>query len=184
MHKVLCLALGLTAFSSLTVQAEVTVVMDTSVGEIEFKLDDEKAPITVANFVEYTEAGHYDGLIFHRVIPKFMIQAGGMDADMEQRDTRAPIKNESNNGLRNVRGSIAMARTQALDSATSQFFINTKDNPSLNDGGPYGGYAVFGKVSRGMDVVDTISATETGSVGFYRDVPVKPIVINSVKVVD
>jgi len=184
MRKALYLALSLTAATSLAAQAEVTVVMDTSVGEIELQLDDAKAPITVANFVDYAKAGHYDGLVFHRVIPGFMIQGGGMDADMRPRETRAPIKNESANGLRNERGTIAMARTNDLNSATSQFFINTQNNPSLNAGGPYGGYAVFGKVSRGMEVVDTISATPTTSKGYHRDVPVEPIVINAVKISD
>lgn len=181
MRKALYLALGLSALTSLYTQADVTVVMDTSVGEIELQLDDQKAPITVANFVDYAKAGHFDGLVFHRVIPGFMIQGGGMDAAMTPRETRAPIKNESANGLKNDRGTIAMARTNDLNSATSQFFINTQDNPSLNDGGPYGGYAVFGKVSRGMEVVDKISATPTGRKGYHRDVPLEPIVINSVK---
>ena len=184
MRKVLSLAFGITALTSLYTQAEVTVVMSTSAGEIELQLDDKRAPVTVANFVEYAQSGHYDGLIFHRVIPNFMIQGGGMGADMKPRSTRAPIKNESDNGLSNARGTISMARTNDPDSATSQFFINTVDNSNLDGRGSRPGYAVFGQVGRGMEVVDRISAVETGRVGYFRDVPTQPILINSVKVVD
>lgn len=184
MRKTLLVAFGLSTLISVNSFAEVNLVMETSVGNIELKLDDERAPITVANFVDYAKSGYFDGLIFHRVIPNFMIQGGGMDADMRERQTRAPIRNESDNGLANVRGAIAMARTNDPNSATSQFFINTRDNPSLNAGGPYGGYAVFGQVHKGMEVVDRISGVKTGSRGYHRDVPVEPIVIKTVKLVD
>lgn len=177
-------AVGLSSILSPTAQAEVTAIMDTSAGVIELKLDDEKAPITVANFVNYANSGHYDGLVFHRVIPNFMIQGGGMDAEMKPRDTQSPIKNESNNGLSNRRGTISMARTNDPDSATSQFFINSVNNTNLDGRGSRPGYAVFGEVSRGMEVVDSISAVETTSVGYFRDVPKQPITINSVKIVD
>lgn len=189
MRKVaLSLALSLTAMTSsitsLSASAEVVVKMDTSAGVIELTLDDAKAPITVANFVDYARAGHYDGLVFHRVIPGFMIQGGGMDADLQPRETKAPIQNESNNGLSNRRGTISMARTNAPNSATSQFFINTVDNPSLDGRGSRPGYAVFGEVTSGMEVVDSISAVETTSVGYFRDVPKQPILINSVSIAD
>lgn len=184
MRKALCLALGVAALTSFSVQAEVNLIMKTSMGDIELALDDDKAPVTVANFVDYAKAGHFDGLIFHRVIPNFMIQGGGMDSKMQQRETRAPITNESNNGLSNQRGTIAMARTNDPNSATSQFFINTVNNTNLDGRGSRPGYAVFGRVSRGMEVVDRISAVETGNRGYYRDVPVEPIVINSVELVD
>lgn len=189
MRKVaLSLALSLTtlstALSSISAHADVVVKMDTSAGMIELTLDDANAPITVANFVDYAKSGHYDGLVFHRVIPGFMIQGGGMNADLKPRDTKAPIKNESNNGLSNRRGTISMARTNAPDSATSQFFINTVDNLSLDGRGSRPGYAVFGQVTNGMDVVDSISGVETTSVGYFRDVPKQPILINSVTVAD
>ena len=151
------------------------VRLATSAGDIVVELDAAKAPKSVANFVQYVKAGHYDGTIFHRVIPNFMIQGGGMTADMKQKETRAPIPLESRNGLLNQRGTIAMARTADPNSATAQFFINVKDNDFLNqaqarDGN---GYAVFGKVIEGMDVVDKIRVTPTGP----GDVPVQPIVI-------
>ena len=161
----------------------VKVVMETSKGTIELELDPAKAPVTVANFVNYAKAGHYDGLIFHRVIPGFMIQGGGYTPDMEQKQTQAPIKLESNNGLKNVRGSIAMARTSDPNSATSQFFINVKDNANLDypsfDGN---GYTVFGKVTKGLEVVDAIVAVDTTRKGGHGDVPVEPVLIKSVKV--
>jgi len=151
----------------------------TSAGDIVVELDAAKAPKTVANFLEYVKAGHYDGTIFHRVIENFMIQGGGMTADMKEKETRAPIPLESRNGLSNVRGSIAMARTGDPDSATSQFFINVQDNPRLDqpnarDGN---GYTVFGKVVSVMEVVDKIRAVKTGSRGPYDDVPEKAVVI-------
>lgn len=158
------------------------VLLDTSMGQIQIELNPEKAPVTVKNFIGYVEAKHYDGLVFHRVIPGFMIQGGGMTPDLQPRKTKAPIKNEASNGLKNERGTIAMARTSDPDSATSQFFINVVDNKSLDRPNPDGhGYAVFGKVTRGMDVVDKIVAVETGNRGPYSDVPVKPVVIKSAK---
>jgi peptidyl-prolyl cis-trans isomerase A (cyclophilin A) len=155
------------------------VRMDTSLGTIVIELDAAKAPKTVANFVDYVKAGHYDGTIFHRVIPDFMIQGGGMTAEMQEKPTRAPIPLESRNGLTNVRGSVAMARTSNPDSATAQFFINIKDNAFLDAANSRDGtgYAVFGKVVSGMDVVDKIWAVPTGSKGPYQNVPVTPVVI-------
>lgn len=175
--------LVLSATLALTVpfiQAGTLVEMDTSEGVITLELNDEKAPISTQNFLSYVDSNFYDGLIFHRVIPNFMIQGGGMNKEMQPRDTRTPIKNESNNGLSNLRGSIAMARTQAPDSATAQFYINTVDNLSLDGRDSKAGYAVFGKVISGMDIVDMISSSETSSKGYFRDVPVKPIIINHV----
>jgi len=158
------------------------VVLDTTLGQIQIELDPEKAPVTVKNFQDYVEAGHYNGLVFHRVIPGFMIQGGGMTPDLMPRKTKAPIKNEGGNGLKNERGTISMARTGDPDSATSQFFINVADNKSLDRPNPDGhGYAVFGKVTKGMDVVDKIVGVETGNQGPYQNVPVKPIVIKSAK---
>ncbi|HEY7558866.1 MAG TPA: peptidylprolyl isomerase [Candidatus Binatia bacterium] len=160
------------------------VNMSTSKGNIRIELDAEKAPLTTQNFVDYVNDGHYDGLIFHRVIPGFMIQGGGMDAQMGEKKTRAPIKNEAANGLKNRIGSIAMARTNAVDSATAQFFINVKDNEFLNHRSPAPaefGYAVFGQVIEGMDVVHTIEKVKTGSKGHHDDVPVEPVMINFAK---
>ncbi|MBX3607383.1 MAG: peptidyl-prolyl cis-trans isomerase [Piscinibacter sp.] len=156
----------------------------TSAGDIVVELDAAKAPKTVANFVDYVKAGHYDGTVFHRVIPNFMIQGGGMTADMKEKATRAPIPLESGNGLDNVRGTIAMARTMDPNSATAQFFINVKDNPFLNkaqsqDGN---GYAVFGKVVAGMDVVDKIRGVPTGNKGPHQNVPLQPVTINKATV--
>jgi peptidyl-prolyl cis-trans isomerase B (cyclophilin B) len=161
------------------------VHMTTSMGSIRIELDSEKAPVTTQNFVDYINAGHYDGLIFHRVIPGFMIQGGGMNAQMSEKKTRAPIKNEAANGLQNKLGSIAMARTSVVDSATSQFFINVKDNDFLNHRSSAAaefGYAVFGQVIEGMDVVYSIAKVKTGKRGFHDDVPVEPVVINSARV--
>lgn len=160
------------------------ITIKTTKGDIKLELDAEKAPITVANFIEYAKAGHYDGTIFHRVIDGFMIQGGGMDARMKERSTRAPIKNESTNGLENKKYTIAMARTNVPDSATSQFFINTSDNDFLNrsrasDGV---GYAVFGEVSEGQDIVDAISGVRTTTRAPHSDVPVEPIEILSIVV--
>ncbi len=161
----------------------VNVVMETSKGTIKIELDAEKAPNTVANFVKYVEKGHYDGLIFHRVIPNFMIQGGGFTPDMNQKATDAPIKIESKNGLKNVRGSIAMARTGDPNSATSQFFINLIDNSFLDYPGQDGyGYTVFGKVTDGMDAVDAIAKAPTGMKGGMRDVPTETIEIKSAKI--
>ena len=158
----------------------VKVLMQTSAGDIVLLLNKDKAPITVENFVTYVNDKHYNGTIFHRVIKDFMIQGGGMDENMQMKPMRAPIKNEAKNGLKNVRGSIAMARTGVVDSATSQFFINTKNNTPLNHGERDYGYAVFGEVIEGMNVVDAIERTRTT----MRDVPVKAIVINSVSVIE
>ncbi|MCH2040223.1 MAG: peptidylprolyl isomerase [Saccharospirillaceae bacterium] len=159
-------------------QAEnvVTVVLKTSQGDIQLELDRAKAPISVENFLTYIESDHYDGTIFHRVIRNFMIQGGGFDENMIRKATLPAIKNEAKNGLKNNRGTIAMARTGQVDSATSQFFINTKNNDFLNHGFRDYGYAVFGKVTQGMEVVDKIESTATGA----RDVPVEPIVIKDV----
>ena len=156
------------------------VKLATSAGDIIVELDLAKAPKTVENFVAYVKAGHYNGTVFHRVIPTFMIQGGGMTADLKEKLTRAPIPLESKNGLSNARGSIAMARTNDPNSATSQFFINVKDNAMLDaanarDGN---GYAVFGKVVSGMDVVDKIRDVPTASKGMHDDVPLTPITIN------
>ena len=159
------------------------VRMQTSKGDITIELDAEKAPITVKNFLGYVEDGFYEGTIFHRVISNFMIQGGGMTADMKEKKNKAPIKNEADNGLGNARGSIAMARTQVVDSATSQFFINVVDNDFLDHKSktPAGyGYAVFGKVIEGMDVVDEIRQVKTGSKGYHQDVPTEAVTIEKV----
>lgn len=155
------------------------VKLATSAGDIVIQLDADKAPKTVANFVQYVKDGHYDGLIFHRVIATFMIQGGGFDTDMKEKATRAPIALESRNGLSNRRGTIAMARTMVPDSATSQFFINVVDNPRLDAANsPDGnGYAVFGTVVSGMDVVDKIREVPVGSKGMHQNVPQQPVVI-------
>ena len=158
----------------------VVVTMVTNKGTIKIELDKEKAPVTVENFLSYVKSGHYSKTIFHRVIDKFMIQGGGFDEKMTQKSTKAPIKSEASNGLKNIRGSIAMARTNDVNSATAQFFINLVDNSFL-DFPNNGGYTVFGKVSEGMNVVDDIATTKTGSFGMHGDVPVKPIIIESVK---
>ena len=163
------------------------VEFDTTFGQIKIELNAEKAPITVANFLDYVESGHYDGLIFHRVIDGFMIQGGGMDAQMNEKRTGTPIKNEADNGLKNTVGSIAMARTSDPHSATAQFFINVKDNDFLNHSSltPQGwGYTVFGQVIDGMDVVNQIKGVPTGRFGYHADVPNEPIVINSAKVIN
>ena len=164
------------------------VKMDTSAGTIMLELDAEKAPLTVANIEAYIKDGFYDGLIFHRVIPNFMIQGGGMNANMsEKSDKRPPVQNEANNGLKNDRGTLAMARTNDPHSASSQFFINLKDNDFLNftsESASGWGYAVFGKVTEGMDVVDAIAAVKTGQHGMHGDVPLESIVINSMTIVE
>ena len=163
----------------------VEATIETSLGTIELELDAVKAPLTVTNFITYAKAGHYDGTVFHRVIDGFMIQGGGFTSEMQQKETRAPIRNEAANGLKNKRGTIAMARTQVVDSATSQFFINLKDNGFLDYRGPDPrtfGYAVFGHVTKGMDVVDKIAKVQTGNRGFHQNVPVEPVVIKKVSV--
>ena len=163
------------------------VLMTTTVGPITLELDADNAPKTVENFLSYVSSGFYDGTIFHRVIDNFMIQGGGFDADMSQKETEAPIENEANNGLKNLRGSIAMARTQDPHSATAQFFINVKDNDFLNHTGENmqgWGYAVFGKVAEGDDVLDRIRCVQTGSAAGHQDVPLEPIIIESVTIID
>jgi peptidyl-prolyl cis-trans isomerase A (cyclophilin A) len=157
------------------------VTLETSLGSIVLELDPERAPISVANFLSYVDSGFYTGTIFHRVIPDFMIQGGGFAADMAQKPTKAPIKNEADNGLQNDTWTIAMARTNVVDSATAQFFINLKDNDFLNHGGRDFGYAVFGKVIKGTDVVEKIAAVKTTTKVGNQNVPVEPVVIKSAK---
>ena len=157
------------------------VVLETNKGDITLDLNDEKAPVTVENFLRYVDEGHYDGTIFHRVIPDFMIQGGGFDEDMQQKPTHDPIKNEADNGLSNDPYTIAMARTQVVDSATSQFFINTADNVFLDHGSRDFGYAVFGKVVDGQDVIDAINNVDTGSRAGHRDVPVETVKIGKAR---
>lgn len=167
-------------------QTNPVIRMETSLGPITLELAADVAPLTVANFLEYVADGFFDGTIFHRVIPEFMIQGGGMTADMGQKPTRAPIRNEAANGLKNLRGTIAMARTSVIDSATCQFFINVADNAFLNHTSPDlqgWGYCVFGKVSEGMDVVDAIRKVKTGSSGFHQDVPKEDVIIERAEVV-
>ena len=163
------------------------VVLKTNHGDITVELNVEKAPKTVANFIQYVQDGFFDGTIFHRVIKGFMIQGGGFDADMKQKATREQIKNEADNGLTNKRGTLAMARTQVVDSATAQFFINLVDNGFLNhrDPTPQGyGYAVFGEVVDGMETVDAIADVPTGNSGFHQDVPTEAVVIESATLVE
>lgn len=163
------------------------VVVETSKGRIVIELFPQKAPATVQNFLAYVDAGFYTGTVFHRVIPNFMIQGGGLTADMQKKPTEKPVANEADNGLKNTRGSVAMARTSEPHSATNQFFINTADNEFLNHRGktPQGwGYAVFGRIAEGMSVVDAISGVKTGSSGMFQDVPVEPVVIEKVQRVD
>jgi len=163
------------------------VKLETDMGDIIIDLDEDQAPVTVANFLNYVNSGHYDGTIFHRVIDGFMIQGGGMNADMEERATGDSIENEADNGLTNDAYTVAMARTMDPHSATAQFFINVKKNDFLNHTAktPQGwGYAVFGKVTKGQDVVDKIKAVDTGRKGMHADVPVEPIVIQKAEVVE
>ena len=163
------------------------VMMTTTVGPMTIELDADSAPKTVENFLSYVAGGFYDGTIFHRVIDNFMIQGGGFTADMEQKSTQAPIENEANNGLKNQRGTIAMARTQDPHSATAQFFINVQDNDFLNHTGENmqgWGYAVFGKVTDGEEVLDKIRGVQTGSQAGHQDVPVEPIIIESVAIIN
>jgi cyclophilin family peptidyl-prolyl cis-trans isomerase len=174
-------ALGMVAANGARA-ANPVVVMDTSMGTIKIELDEAKAPISVKNFLGYVKDKHYDGLIFHRVIDGFMIQGGGFEPGMKQKKiTKEPIKNESGNGLSNAKYTIAMARTSDPDSATAQFYINVKDNKGLDGGPGQPGYAVFGKVISGMDVVDKIKGVKTGTKAGFRDVPVDDVVIKSVK---
>ena len=162
------------------------VELNTNKGRIVLELNNEKAPITVANFLEYVRDGFYDGVIFHRVIDGFMIQGGGMDENFKEKATRDSIENEADNGLSNDEGTIAMARTQAPHSASAQFFINVKNNSFLNHTAPTAqgwGYAVFGKVVEGMDVVNAIKGVRTGNRGYHADVPLENVVIESAKII-
>jgi peptidyl-prolyl cis-trans isomerase B (cyclophilin B) len=163
-----------------------TVALNTNKGRIVLELDSVKAPKTTANFLAYVKSGHYSGTIFHRVIENFMIQGGGFDASMNQKPTNAPIENEADNGLKNDIGTIAMARTQDPHSASAQFFINVKNNDFLNHSGKSvqgWGYAVFGKVTEGLDVLDAIKKVPTGRHGHHSDVPTTPVVIESAEVI-
>lgn len=163
------------------------IKMHTNHGVITLELDAEKAPVTVENFMQYARDGFYDGTIFHRVINGFMIQGGGMEPGMKQKETRDQIKNEADNGLSNVNGSIAMARTNDPNSATAQFFINVKDNAFLDHSSPTSqgwGYCVFGQVTDGMDVVNEIKTVATGSGGMHQDVPVEDVIIERVEIVE
>ena len=157
------------------------VVMETSMGTMVIELYPEKAPITVKNFIEYIDAGFYDGTIFHRVIPGFVLQGGGFDAEMVKKKNRAPIKNEADNGLRNLRATLSMARTSQINSATSQFFINLKNNSNLDHGDHGFGYAVFAKVVKGISVIDKMAGVKTTTKGHYRDVPAEPVFITSAR---
>ena len=162
------------------------VELDTNMGAIVIELNEEKAPKTVENFLNYVKSGHYDGTIFHRIIDGFMIQGGGMDAEMNEKATNAPVENEADNGLKNDKGTIAMARTQDPHSATSQFFINVKDNDFLNHSGKNmqgWGYTVFGKVTSGMDVIEKMKGVPTGRFGMHADVPTEPVIIKSATII-
>lgn len=175
-----------TAMAASAQRGNTVIKLETSMGDIVVQLDDEKAPKTAANFREYVAAGQYDGTIFHRVIDGFMIQGGGYDEQMHEKPTRDPIENEADNGLRNAQYTIAMARTMAPHSATAQFFINVKDNAALDHRAPTmqgWGYAVFGRVIEGRDVVDRIKAVRTATVSSFENVPVTPVVIRKATVV-
>jgi len=188
MKKFWIFALLMLQFISASAET-VFIKMSTSEGDVYLELYQDKAPKTVENFLQYTKDGYYEGTIFHRVISTFMIQGGGFDANMERKETREAVTNEANNGLKNLRGSIAMARTNDPHSATSQFFINVQDNPALNFTGDQNtrtwGYAVFGKVIKGMEVVDEIRFKPTGAkIPFRKDVPIDTVLITSVEVLD
>jgi cyclophilin family peptidyl-prolyl cis-trans isomerase len=158
------------------------VRFETSLGDFVIEFDADKAPVTVANFLQYVDDGHFDGTVFHRVIPGFVIQGGGMTADLSQKPTRKPIANEADNGLRNLRGTLSMARTNDVNSATSQFFVNLVDNAFLDHQGPRNfGYAVFGRVVEGMDVIDAIAAVKTGRKRGHDDVPLEPVVVHAAR---
>ena len=163
--------------------AATKIEMKTNFGDIVIELDEEKAPVTAKNFLGYVEDKFFDGMIFHRVIPDFMIQGGGFDLEMQEKKTKAPIVNEGSNGLKNDLGTLAMARTNDPNSATAQFFINLKNNDFLNAASGNPGYAVFGKVVDGMDVVDSIADVETGRSGPHDDVPTEPVIVDSAKVI-
>jgi cyclophilin family peptidyl-prolyl cis-trans isomerase len=157
---------------------------ETTMGSFTVELFEKEAPLSAKNFLDYVDSGHFDGTVFHRVIPGFVIQGGGLTADMRQKQTRAPIRNEADNGLKNRRGTLSMARTNDPHSATSQFFVNLVDNAFLDPGRGGAGYAVFGAVVEGMDVVDKIAAVKTGSKGGHQDVPITPIEVTSARRVD
>ncbi len=184
-----CFAVAMVAMISAPTDAAAqdnpVVVIETSLGNITAELDRANAPLSVENFLEYIESGHYSGTVFHRVVKGFMIQGGGFTADMQQKSTRAPVKNEARNGVSNDRGTLAMARTNVVDSGTSQFFINTVDNAALNNRGvtpaEYG-YAVFGRVTEGLDIVDAIENVAIGSRGPHSNVPTTPVEILSITV--
>lgn len=184
MKKILLLLI-LLLFSAINAQAVVLVEMKTSMGNITLELDDERAPVSVQNFLAYVDKKLYDGTIFHRVIDNFMIQGGGFDKSLQRKETMAPIKNEAGNGLRNLKGTIAMARTNVVDSATNQFFINLKDNAFLNQSGQTTssyGYAVFGKVVAGLDVVEKIGTVRTiAKNNLFGDYPEPQVIIESVR---
>jgi len=154
---------------------------ETTLGNFTIELFDQDAPVTTKNFLDYVDAEHFDGTVFHRVIPGFVVQGGGLNAEMQPKTTRSPIRNEAANGLKNRRGTLSMARTNDPHSATSQFFINLVDNPALDPGRGGAGYAVFGHVVEGMDVVDKMAATKTGSKSGHQDVPVTPIEVRSAR---
>jgi cyclophilin family peptidyl-prolyl cis-trans isomerase len=154
---------------------------ETTLGSFTIELFEKEAPITAKNFLDYVDSGHFEGTVFHRVIPGFVIQGGGLTSDMRQKSTRAPIRNEADNGLKNRRGTLSMARTNDPHSATSQFFVNLVDNAFLDPGRGGAGYAVFGCVTEGMDVVDKIAAVKTGNKGGHQDVPVTPVEVTSAK---
>ncbi|OTG76444.1 peptidylprolyl isomerase A [Acinetobacter sp. ANC 5054] len=180
MLKKALIAITATTLSLSSWAANTLVEMKTNQGNIEIELFNDKAPISAKNFEDYAKANFYNGTIFHRVIPGFMIQGGGMDATMQEKPTKAAIKNESYNGLSNTRGTLAMARMNHPDSASSQFFINVVDNDFLNKSAMNAGYAVFGKVTKGMDIVDKITKVSTANHGMHQNVPVSPVIINSV----
>ena len=171
---------------TIQIEENLTVILHTNFGEIELELFADKAPKSVENFIAYAEAGHYNNTLFHRVIPNFMIQGGGFDLDFQQKPTQEPIVNEADNGVSNTRGTLAMARTMSPHSATSQFFINVQDNTFLDHQGTYSGqawgYAVFGQVIRGMEVVDAIRQVPTGRRSGHQDVPVDPVIIERVEI--
>ena len=177
----ICLALTLGCVTNAKAADNPRVVMETSLGTMVIELYPEKAPVTVKNFLSYVDAGFYDGTIFHRVIPGFVIQGGGFDANMEKKSNNPPIKNEADNGLRNLRATLSMARTSDINSATSQFFINLKNNSNLDHNSSSFGYAVFAKVVKGVGTIDKIAAVKTTTKGHYRDVPAEPVLIISAK---
>ncbi|APQ10763.1 peptidylprolyl isomerase [Pseudomonas oryzihabitans] len=181
MFKALLAACALLLASTAWAADNPHVLISTNKGDIEVELNADKAPVSTANFLAYVDSGFYKGTLFHRVIPGFMIQGGGYTRDMQEKRTKAPIKNEADNGLKNLRGTLAMARTSDVNSATSQFFINVENNAFLDHGSRDFGYAVFGKVVRGMEVVDQIAGVQTIRQGMLRDIPREPVIILAAK---